>query len=140
MELRHYGWMALCAALGLAGFAGHANAQADPALEDAVAFAGRWAAEPALCARGGEEDRSITLGPSRFEGNETSCDMTVTEEGENAWSADLDCPPDDMATDENIHLSLEEESDEGEGEVMTLTYLDREDHEVTLMRCPGPGE
>src|SRR5690606_25339979 len=114
MELRHYGWMALCAALGLVGFAGQTHAQSeDPALEDAVAYAGRWATEPALCAQGGDEDRSITLGPSRFEGSETSCDMQVTEEGGNAWVAQLDCPPDDMATDERIHLSLEEESEEG---------------------------
>ncbi|MCE8033594.1 MAG: hypothetical protein LPK20_03390 [Halomonas sp.] len=142
MELRHYGWMALCAAVGLVGFGGHVHAQddTDPALEDAVAYAGRWATEPALCAEGGDEDRAITLGPSRFEGTEASCDMTVTEEGANAWVAELDCPPDDMATDESIRMSLEQEDEEGDGEVLTLTYLDREDHEVTLMRCPGPGE
>ncbi|MFQ3789152.1 hypothetical protein [Halomonas sp. A29] len=140
MELRHYGWMALCAALGLVGCGNEAQAQDDPALEDAVAYAGRWATEPALCGQDGEEDRAITIGPSHFEGTEASCDMEVTEEGENAWMAQLDCPPDDMATDERMHLSLEEESEGGEGEVLTLTYLDREDHEVTLMRCPGPGE
>ncbi|MGQ4879434.1 hypothetical protein ACOJCM_12785 [Billgrantia sp. LNSP4103-1] len=142
MELRHYGWMAMCAAVGLVGFAGHVHAQddADPSLDDAVAYAGRWATEPALCAEGGDEVRAITLGPSRFEGSDASCDMAVAEEGDNAWSAELDCPPDDMATDESIHFSLEEESDEGEGEVLTLTYPEREDYEVTLMRCPGPGE
>lgn len=138
MELRHYGWVALCAALGLAGCGNEAQAQDDPALEDAVAYAGRWAPDPALCGRDDEEDRAMTIGPSRFEGTEVSCEMEVTEEGSNVWEAQLDCPGDDIANDERIRMSLEEGDEDGE--VMTLTYLDREDHEVTLMRCPGPGE
>ncbi|MBA2779115.1 hypothetical protein [Billgrantia kenyensis] len=142
MEHRHYGWMALCTALGLALFASHVQAEShgdDPALEDAVAYSGRWATEPALCERDEEEDQAITLGPSRIEGSEASCDMEVTEEGDNVWEAQLDCPADDMATDERIRMSLEA-GDEAEDDVLTLTYLDREDHEVTLVRCPGPGE
>ncbi|MCE8010680.1 hypothetical protein [Billgrantia desiderata] len=142
MEHRHYGWMALCTALGLIVFAGHVQAEShgdDPALEDAVAYAGRWATEPALCARDEEEDQAITLGPSHFEGGGASCDMEVAEEGDNVWEAQLDCPADDMATDERIRMSLEA-GDEAEDDVLTLTYLDREDFEVTLMRCPGPGE
>ncbi|WP_156085517.1 hypothetical protein [Billgrantia saliphila] len=131
MEVRHYGWM-LCAALVLAGCDNEepdAAPNDEPALQDAVAYVGRWAAEPAWCARGGEE-RAIILSPSRFEGYENICEMEATQESEDEWTAQLECSGEGTESSERIRLQLEDH------EAMTLTWLDRDDAQVSLMRCP----
>ncbi len=127
--------LGLCAALVLAGCGDDQQAAAPeegPALQDAVAYVGRWAAEPAWCARGGE-DRTITLAPSRLEGHENLCEMEVEQEADEVWRAQLDCRGEGMRSEERIRLALQEH------EVLTLTWLDRDGAEVTLQRCPEPG-
>lgn len=138
MDRRYYGWLVLCAALGLSGCGTEADAE-ERSLADAVAYAGRWATEPALCARDGGEDRAITIGPSSLQQGATACEMQAAQQDENVWEAELDCQGGDRDVKERVRLSLEEESADA-GEVMTFTYLDREEQVVTLMRCPSPGE
>ncbi|MCE8021412.1 hypothetical protein HOP51_15025 [Halomonas sp. MCCC 1A11036] len=131
MEARHYAWMTLCAALVLTGCGDEQAAAPDDetALQDAVAYVGRWAAEPAWCAQGGEE-RAITLSPSRFEGYENTCKMEASQESEGTWTARLECSGEGMESSERIRMRLEDHK------AMTLTWLDRDDAEVALMRCP----
>ncbi|MBZ0329554.1 hypothetical protein KZO25_04390 [Halomonas sp. ANAO-440] len=128
MDVRHYGWMLLCAALALTGCDDDAPGN-EPALQDAIAYVGHWAAEPDWCARDGEE-RMITISPSRFEGYENICEMAATQESENVWQGQLDCSGEGMESSERIRLQLENH------ESVTLTWLDRDDDEVSLMRCP----
>ncbi|MGR2739157.1 hypothetical protein ACUY1T_11980 [Billgrantia sp. Q4P2] len=131
MEVRHYGQALLCAAIVLTGCDDEQAAAPDdePALQDAVAYVGRWAAKPAWCAGGGEE-RVIMISPSRFEGYENVCEMEVSQEAEDEWSAQLECSGEGTRSSEQIRLQLENH------EAMTLTWLDRDDAEVSLMRCP----
>jgi hypothetical protein len=93
-------------------------------------FVGVWAANPAWCARPQGERQPITITPLRFEGYENNCDIARIDETPNGYVATLACQAEGQARTERVHMTAS-------GEVMNLTYIDRDMTTVKLARCPG---
>jgi hypothetical protein len=96
-------------------------------------FVGRWAARADWCANASGERRPITLSPLRFEGYENSCAITSLDQVADGYEATLACQADGGASRERVRLSVR-------GEVLRLTWLDRNDAVVLLVRCPASPE
>ncbi len=93
-------------------------------------FVGVWAANPAWCAQSAGERRSIIVTPMRFEGHENSCDIARIDETPNGYVATLTCAAEGRTTTERVHMAAS-------GDVMNLTWIDRDMTTVKLARCPG---
>lgn len=138
MTLPHAGWGVICALLlSACGGGDGAGDREAPGGQDAApplsssspssSPYGRWAAQPAWCESSGQ-GAAIVIAPGRFEGRENHCEMEETREGEGEWTAVLRCQGEGMTSRERIRLGVE-------GDVMTLTYLDRDGAAVALGRC-----
>lgn len=66
----------------------------------------------------------------RFEGYENRCDIARIDETPNGYVANLNCLSEGQASAERVHMAAS-------GDVMNLTYLDRDFKTVKLLRCPG---
>lgn len=95
----------------------------------AKSFVGRWAASAAWCQRPQGERRPIVITPMRFEGYENSCDIASIDERSSGYDARLVCQSEGMRREERVHMSVS-------GDVLNVIYLDREDAQVKLGRCP----
>lgn len=93
-------------------------------------FVGIWAADAAWCAEPQGERRPITITPLRFEGYENRCDIADIEETPNGYLAYLTCGAEGRTVAERIHMAAS-------GDMMNLTYLDRDMTTVKLLRCPS---
>jgi hypothetical protein len=92
---------------------------------------GTWAADLANCQNG-----AITITETRFEGAENGCDITsIVDNGDGSFTATLSCTAEGAATTERISMvPLFAPTGEGIG----LTYLDRGNEAVTVLRCVAP--
>jgi len=89
---------------------------------------GTWATDLNNCDRG-----AITISQSRFEGAENGCDITALVDSGN-WNfvASLSCTSQGQTARERIAMvPLFAPTGEGIG----LTYLDRDNQQVTVLRC-----
>jgi hypothetical protein len=93
-------------------------------------FVGIWAANPAWCARPQGARRPITLTPLRFDAYGHNCDIASIDETGSGYVAVLRCATQGQAKTERVHMSTT-------GDVMNLTYIDRDMTTVKLARCPG---
>lgn len=93
-------------------------------------FVGVWAANPQWCAQPQGERSPITLTPLRFEGYENRCDIARIDETGSGYAATLSCTAEGRTKTERVHMSTT-------GDVMNLTYIDRDMTTVKLARCPG---
>ncbi len=96
----------------------------------APSFVGVWSANAAWCADPRGERRPITLTPMRFEGYENSCDIARIVETPGAYDANLVCQAEGQEHRETVRLAVS-------GDMLTLTYLDRDGAVAKLGRCPG---
>lgn len=102
------------------------------ASEQAVApMIGTWAADLANCQNG-----AITITETRFEGAENGCDITsIVDNGDGSFTASLACTGEGATAGERISMvPLFAPTGEGIG----LTYLDRGNEQVTVLRCVAP--
>ncbi|RYG12075.1 MAG: hypothetical protein EON96_14310 [Caulobacteraceae bacterium] len=93
-------------------------------------FVGVWAANPQWCARPQGERSPITLTPLRFDAYGHNCDIASIDETGSGYVAALRCATSGQAKTERVHMSTT-------GDVMNLTYIDRDMTTVKLARCPG---
>ena len=93
-------------------------------------FVGVWSANAAWCAHPQGERRPIAITPLRFEGYENGCDIATIRETPNGYAATLSCMAGGQARTERLHMAAT-------GDVMNLTYVDRNMETVKLARCPG---
>jgi hypothetical protein len=93
-------------------------------------FVGVWAVDPEWCARPQGDRQPITITPLRFDGYENRCDIARIDEMQNGYVATLTCQAEGQTVTERAHMAAS-------GDVMTLTYLDRDMTTVKLARCPG---
>ncbi|WP_426025145.1 hypothetical protein [Brevundimonas sp. TSRC1-1] len=93
-------------------------------------FVGIWAANPVWCAHPQGERAPITLTPMRFEAPGVACDIARIEETGAGYVATLACAAQGQAKRERVHMAAT-------GDVMNLTYVDRDMKTVKLARCPG---
>lgn len=92
---------------------------------------GVWAADLADCGTS-----AITISAARFEGAENSCDIGgLSDNGDGSFTATLSCTGEGAAASERVSMRpLFAPTGEGIG----LTYLDRGNSEVTVLRCAAP--
>jgi hypothetical protein len=93
-------------------------------------FVGVWAGDLAWCARPQGDRRPLTITPQRFEGYENRCDIAHIDETPHGYVATLNCTAEGQVATERVHMAAA-------GDVMNLTYIDRDMTTVKLLRCPG---
>jgi len=93
-------------------------------------FVGVWAANPVWCANPLGANRPVTITPLRFEGYENNCEIASIDETASGYLATLKCTAEGQARTERAHMATT-------GEVMNLTWVDRDMATVKLLRCPG---
>lgn len=93
---------------------------------------GSWAADLGNC--GGQG--MISISATEFRGTENVCAITsMGDNGDGTFMAAMDCTAEGAKTSERIAMNpIFAPSGEG----ITLTYLDRGNEEVTVLRCPAP--
>lgn len=130
--------LALIAILGLAACEAPADRPAEPPADESLpveaerpgpAYVGRWAVDLRTCTAPAGDQQPIDIAVDRFEGYENSCAITAVREVEGAQVLSLTCEAEGMRTDEQVRLAVR-------GDLLTLTYLERDDAEVQLERCP----
>ena len=84
----------------------------------------------AWCARPQGDRRPLTITPQRFEGYENRCDIAHIDETPHGYVATLNCTAEGQVATERVHMAAA-------GDVMNLTYIDRDMTTVKLLRCPG---
>ena len=93
-------------------------------------FVGRWAGSAAWCANTTGAERPITITPLRFEGYENSCAITSLDQVNDGYELTLACEAEGDVSRERVRLSRQED-------VLRLTWLNRNDAVVLLVRCPA---
>jgi hypothetical protein len=93
-------------------------------------FVGVWAADRAWCANPQGERAPMTLTPMRFDAPGASCDIARIDETGSGYVATLSCAAEGGVKTERVHMAAA-------GDVMNLTYLDRDMRTAKLARCPG---
>lgn len=93
-------------------------------------FVGVWAANPAWCARPQGKNSPITITPMRFDAYDRKCDIVRIDERGSGYVAALSCMAQGRAVSERVHMGAA-------GDVLTLTYVDRDMLTAKLARCPA---
>lgn len=92
-------------------------------------FVGRWAARADWCASVAGERRPIILSTTRLDGYENSCALVTLDQVADGYEAALACQAEGTVSRERVRLSVQ-------GDALRLTWLDRNDAVVQLVRCP----
>ncbi|WP_343792002.1 hypothetical protein [Brevundimonas kwangchunensis] len=95
-----------------------------------ASFVGRWAAQASWCANTSGAEQPISISTTRFEGYENSCAITSLDQVNNGYEATLACEAEGAANRERVRLSAV-------GEALSLTWLNRDNAVVQLIRCPS---
>ena len=96
----------------------------------AASFVGRWSADAAWCAAPMGDRRPIQITATQFEGYENSCLIADVAEDQGGWNATLHCLSEGQERRERVRMAVT-------GDVLSLTYVDREGGSATLRRCPA---
>ncbi len=104
---------------------------AAPAADDALApLFGTWALDPTQCA-----GPVLSISKTRFEGAENGCDISgFTDNGNGTYTAALSCLGEGQAVEEQIAMRPVF-APSGEG--IELTYINRDNLQTTVLRCPA---
>jgi hypothetical protein len=94
-------------------------------------FVGRWAARTAWCGNGHGDQQPIEITTTRLEGYENRCDIAALIQVADGYEASLSCAGEGQTANERVRMSVQ-------GDVMRLTWLNRNDAVVRLTRCPSP--
>ena len=98
-----------------------------------VSFVGRWAADVSWCANPQGANRPIEITPVRFEGVENSCHIFNVDQTATGYLATLKCQSEGGVHDERVHMSVA-------AQTLTLTYPDRGNQQVKLLKCTTLGD
>ncbi|MGV8929394.1 MAG: hypothetical protein ACOH1E_06560 [Brevundimonas sp.] len=93
-------------------------------------FVGRWAANAAWCVNPRGPKRPIEISTTRFEGYENSCGITSITQVSDGYQASLACAAEGETSTERIKMVVQ-------GKGMRLTWLNRNNAVVRLVRCPS---
>jgi predicted small lipoprotein YifL len=96
-------------------------------------FVGRWAANAAWCANTQGAERPIEITTTRFEGYENSCGILSISQVSDGYQASLACTAEGQTANERIRMAVQ-------GDAMRLTWLNRNNAVVSLVRCAAPAE
>jgi hypothetical protein len=93
-----------------------------------ASFVGRWALEAEWCADPRGDRVPITITTSRFDGYENRCAITSIDETDQAYVAHLSCESEGLHSQERVRLAATDKT-------LDVTWLDRSDRPVRLLRC-----
>ncbi len=93
-----------------------------------TSFVGLWAYKAAWCAAPQGANRPIDISPTRFEGYENSCAITSVHEDDTGYDATLACQSQGRTSSERVRMGVA-------GQTLSLTYLDRDNRTVRLLKC-----
>lgn len=93
-----------------------------------VSFVGRWAAEAEWCANPRGDRAPITITATHWEGYENRCDITRIDQVSGAYVAHLSCEAEGTRSNERVRLAATDQT-------LDVTWLDRSDRAVRLLRC-----
>ena len=96
-------------------------------------FVGRWAAQASWCASTQGAKQPITISTMRFEGYENSCAIASLDQVSDGYEAALACQAEGTPSTERVRLAVQ-------GDALRLTWLNRDNAVVQLVRCPGAPE
>ena len=94
----------------------------------AVSFVGRWAAEADWCFNPRGDRVPIEITTTEFRGYETRCDIQRITEISTGYEAALKCDAGAEARYERVRLTATKQT-------LSLTWMDRSDRPVRLLRC-----
>ena len=94
-------------------------------------FVGRWAANAGWCANVQGAEQPIEVTTTRFEGYENSCGILSISQVADGYEAALACASEGQTASERIRMAVQ-------GDSMRLTWLNRNNAVVNLVRCPAP--
>ena len=83
-------------------------------------------------------ERPIEITTTRFEGYENSCAISAVDQIADGYEAALTCAAEGVVSNERVRLSVT-------GQTLRLTWLNRDNAEVSLTKCttledtPAPG-
>ena len=107
---------------------------AEPAVPAASAtIVSRWAAQASWCANTSGPQRPIEISIQRFEGYENSCAITSLDQVTGGYEATLACQSEGTSARERVRLTPQ-------GDALRLTWMDRNEAVVNLVRCPAAPE
>jgi hypothetical protein len=93
-------------------------------------FVGTWAADETWCGNtpATTDQVPIRISALRFEGYENRCDITAIEQRGDSYDAGLTCEAEGMTSREAVNMRVV-------GDVLTLTWANRDGEPVRLVRC-----
>lgn len=96
-------------------------------------FVGRWAAEADWCANPRGDRVPIEITTTEFRGYENRCQIQHITELATGYEAALTCEAEGQVRDERVRLSATDKT-------LDITWLDRSDRPVRLLRCTTLGD
>ena len=94
-------------------------------------FVGRWAGNAAWCANPQGAERPIEISTTRFEGYENSCGIVSITQVADGYQAALACASEGQTSNERVRMAVH-------GDGIRLTWLNRDNAVISLVRCPAP--
>ncbi len=94
-------------------------------------FVGRWAAERGWCGNVEGAERPIEISTTRFEGYENSCGIVSIAQVSDGYQLSLACAAEGRTSSERVRMAVH-------GDSLRLTWLNRNNAVVSLVRCPAP--
>ncbi len=98
-----------------------------------TSFVGRWSENARWCADDAAGERIPEITPMRFDGNGSRCEIASVEQGINGYDATLRCQTGGGVRIERVGMAVT-------GQLLSLTWLDRQGDPVTLTKCTTLGD
>ncbi|MBB5746484.1 hypothetical protein [Brevundimonas variabilis] len=98
-----------------------------------TSFVGRWSRDVSWCADPAGNPRTLAITPVQFAGDGQRCEIASIDQAVNGYDANLQCQTGTGPRTERVSMTVA-------GQVLTLTWLDRQDDPVTLTKCTTLGD
>ena len=98
-----------------------------------TSFVGRWSRDVSWCADPAGDPRTLDITPMQFSGDGNRCEITGIDQAINGYDATLRCQAGTGTRTERVSMTVA-------GQLLTLTWLDRQDDPVALTKCTTLGD
>ena len=98
-----------------------------------TSFVGRWSRDVSWCADPAGDPRTLEITPTQFSGDGSRCDIASIDQAINGYDATLRCEAGTGTRTERVSMAVA-------GQVLTLTWLDRQDEPMSLTKCTTLGD
>lgn len=98
-----------------------------------TSFVGRWSRDVSWCADPAGDARVLDITAMQFTGDSHRCDIASIDQSINGYDATLQCQTAAGTRTERVSMAVA-------GQVLTLTWLDRQDEPIALTKCTTLGD